>query len=178
MSHKTNKGAGKTTKKNGSIYITLNKLVDMFYVSRFNRDNLHDPAEGEDIDNSYKYRIYNKKDVKEMLAIFAEFFGWAINEKNISKLYITKDITLYRESVPPKIKYATKMDEVFKHGEVKAGDYYLTPGKYMWRLWIEGDTLDRMRELQESDSEFIRIKEELTPEMEEKNKNAKSKDTD
>lgn len=177
MSNNSTKGYGKVTRKNGSQYITLNKLVDMFYTSRFNRDNMHDVAEGEDIDNSIKHRIYNKKDVKEMLAIFAEFFEWAINSKNISKLYITKNITLYRESVPPKIKYATKMDEVFKHGEVKAGDYYITPGKYLWRLWVEGEALDEMRKLQDTDSEFIRIKEELTPEMEEKNKNVRAKDS-
>ena len=174
---KNKKGYGKTTKKNGSSYVTLNQMADMFYVSRFNRDNLHDPAEGEDINDSRKYRIYNKKDVKELLAVFAEFFQWVINEKNISKIYFSKDITMVRESTPPKIKYATGMDEVYLPGECKAGEYYITTGRYVWRFWVEGETFQKMRELWKNDSEFLRIKEELTPVMEEKNRNVKAKDS-
>lgn len=170
-----NKPEGKTSKKNGSKYITLSKLVDMFYVSHFNRDNLHDLLDGEEYDNSRKYRLYNKVDVKELVDLFLEFFEWAINAKNISKIYLTRDITLIRESTLPRIKYATEMDVACTPDDCKVGEYYITRGKYMWRLWIEGDTFQKMKELWQKDPEFINKREELTPELEEKNKNAKSK---
>ena len=174
---KENKTEGKFSKKNGSRFITLSQLVDMFYVSRFNRDNLHDLVEGEDIDNSRKYRIFNKADVKELMEVFCDFFEWVINAKNIGKIYITKDISLVRESTLPRLKYATGMDEVYLPNECKAGEYYITHGRYMWRLWIEGDTFQKMKELWMKDPEFLKTREELTPEMEERNKNAKSKNT-
>lgn len=167
---------GRENPKNGSKYITLIQLIDMFYVSHFNRDNMHDLAEGEDIDDSHLYRIYNKSDVKELMALFFQFFEWAINEKNIGKVYLTKDITLVRESTLPRVKYATVIDEQHLPGECKAGEYYITRGRYVWRLWIDGETFSKMKELQSRDPEFAKLREDLIPEMEEKNKNAKHKD--
>ena len=149
----------------------------MFYTSRFNRDNLHDPAEGEDIDNSYKYRIYNKSDIKELMTHFLPFFEWAINAKNLSRIYLTDDITLIREATPPRIKYATTMDEKYAPGQCKAGEYYITNGRYSWKMWVEGETFERMRDLWMEDPEYTEIRDKLIPEMEEKNKNAKSKHT-
>lgn len=171
------KPEGKFSKKNGSRYVTLSQLVDMFYVSRFNRDNLHGLDEGEDIDNSRKHRVYNKSDVKELMIVFMEFFEWVVNEKNLGKIYLSDNVTLVRESTPPRIKYATKMDELCKpEGGCKAGEYYVTCGRYVWQMWLEGDAFKKMKELWMKDPEFTDIREKLIPEMEEKNKNAKSKD--
>lgn len=153
--------------------VTMGKLVDMYFVSRFNRDNLHDPAEGEDIDNSRLHRIYNKKDIKELMSSFCEFFEWVINEKDISKIYISKNMSLIRESSPPRLKYATKFDEICTNNQCKAGEYYITNGRYNWKLWVEGETFEKMKNLWMRDPEFIRMREELVPEMEEKNKNAR-----
>lgn len=170
-----NKVKGTINKKNGSMYVTRNHLVDMFYVSRFNRDNLHDLVEGEDIDNSRHYRLYNKSDVKELMSLFFSFFEWVINAKNLSKIYLTDDITLIRESTLPRVKYATMVDEQHMPDECRAGEYYITRGRYIWRLWIEGETFQKMKELYSVDPEFIKLREDLIPEMEEKNKNAKQK---
>lgn len=169
-----NKPAGKVCKKNGSVYITLNTLIDMFYVSRFNRDPMHDPGEGEDIDNSYKHRIYNKGDLKELMVLFMSFFEKAINDRNIGKIYLTKDITLIRESSLPRIKYANTMDEMYQPN-CKAGEYYITQGRYVWHMWLEGETFEKMREISSNDPEFVKKRQELIPVLEEKNKNAKSK---
>lgn len=173
---KQNKGW--TNAKNGSIYITLNQLVDMFYVSRFNRDNMHDVAEGEDIDNSRQHRVYNKSDVKELLSLFSEFFCWAINEKNISKIRVCDKLSMVRESSLPKLKYATAFDELCSPGQCKAGEYYITNGRYSWTLWFDGDTFQKMKDLWMNDPEFLAKKEELKPQMEEKNKNAKEGNKD
>ena len=169
---------GNRSQKNGSLFLTTKQLTNMFYKSRFNRDNLHDLVPGEDIDDSYHYRIYNKTDLIELMALFCEFFEWAINAKNISKVYVTKDLTLERETVLPRVKYATPVDEQHTHGECKAGEYYVTPGRYMWKLWVDGDTFQKMKALQKKDPEILKIREQLIPEMEEKNRNAKRKDKD
>lgn len=162
-------------KKNGSIMLSLNQLVDLFYVSRFNRDNLHSLEDGEDIDDSRKHRIYNKSSVKELMALFVDFFEWVINAKNISKVRITNDITLIRESTLPKIRRANAFEEkAIKNGS-KAGEYYITHGKYIWRLWIDGETYKKMSELRINDPEFIAEIEKLTPVMEEKNKDVRAK---
>lgn len=172
---KVDEKEGRRNKKNGSRYVTLSQLVDMFYVSRFNRDNLHGLDEGEDIDNSRKHRIYNKSDVKELMEIFFEFFEWAVNEKNIGKIYMTKNISFIRNSIMPRLKYATKMDEICLYGGgCKAGEYYITNGRYTWQMYVEGDMYQKMKELWEKDPEFVQKKKELIPELEEKNKNAKS----
>lgn len=164
----------KKNPKNGSIYISMNHLVDMFYTSRFNRDNMHDLAEGEDIDNSTKHRIYNKGDVKELMSLFGEFFEWAINAKDLGRIYLSKDTMLVRETVLPRVKYATVMDEYHLPGECKAGEYYITPGRYTWKLWVTGEPFKEMKNLWLRDPEILKRKEELIPEMEEKNAKKKS----
>ena len=164
-----------TQDKSGGLYVTLNQLVKMFYVSRFNRDNMHDPAENEDIDNSRKYRIYNLVDVKELLNVFIEFCEWAFNEKNISRLYLSPNLTLNRESLGPKLKYATGLEEMYTNMGYKNGEYYITDGKYNWVLNVKGEPYTKMKELWLKDPVFAQKKEELRPIMEEKN--AKSKDS-
>lgn len=166
---------GKRNPNSGARYVTLNQLVDMFYVSRFNRDNMHDLAEGENIDDSHKYRLYAKKDLKELIPLFVDFFQWVINEKNLGRIYLTDDIKLIRESTMPRLKYATGFDEQYDPTQCKAGEWYVTNGRYVWRLWIEGDTFKKMKELWMKDPEFIKKRAELRPEMEERNRNAKSR---
>lgn len=158
--------------------MTVNMLVDMFYTSRFNRDNKHDPAEGEDINNSRKYRLYNKKDVKELLALFCEFFQEALVEENLGKVYITDDLTLVRDATMPRPKYATTFDENYNPELCKAGEWYVTTGRYNWKLYVDGDTFKKLRQLWLKDPVLIEKREELKPVVEEKNKNAKSKNKD
>lgn len=166
-----------TSKKNGSKYLSLSQIVDGFYPSRFNRDNLCDPDKGEDIDNSIKHRLYNKKDVKELMGLLAQYFEWAINTKNISRVYLTDNIMLIRDSKLPRIKYATDIDvKCLGEDKCKPGEYYITDGNYAWSMWLTGDAYKAMQALRDSDPEFIQVKKELQPLLEEKNKNAKSKD--
>lgn len=166
----------KTNKKNGSQYWTLNNLVDKFYTSKFNRDNMHDPAPGEDINDSRLYRIYNKSDVKDLIHLLADYFEWAIGEENVSKLYITDNITLERETRLPTVRRANIVDELrsperVKTGEIKAGKLYVTRGKYAWVMNLTGGTFQKMRELQYKDPEFIEKYEELQKSVDERNKN-------
>ena len=161
-------------RKEGQYYLTLGQFVDFFYTSRFNRDNLHGLAEGEDIDNSIKHRIYNKKDVKELLEVIGEFLEWLIIEKNVARIRISKDITIMRETTLPRIKYATGLDERYTSNECKEGEYYITNGRYNWTLRIEGETFEKMRDKWKNDPNLVKIKEDLVPELEEKNRNARA----
>lgn len=165
-----------TNKRNGSKEWTIGQLVDRFYTSRFNRDNLFDPKPGEDIENSIKHRLYNKSDVKELMKVFAEFFIWAINAENIGKIYLSKEVVLVRESKLPRLKKANNIDAQYLGDKVEPGKYYITDGRYAWLLWLTGDTFKKMQELRALDPEFIAAKEQLLPEMEERNKNANKKD--
>lgn len=162
-------------KKNGSKLWGINQLVDRFHKSSYNRDNSYALEPGEDINNSSRHRLYNKGDVKELLKIFAEFFQWIINEDNVSKIYITKDITLIRESKLPRIKMATCVDVQRFGDKVEDGKYYITDGKYAWSMWLTGDAFKAMQKLRDSDPEFINQKKELQPVVEEKNKHVKPK---
>ena len=164
--------------QNGSKYVTLRQLVKKFYVSRFNRDNMHDPAEGEDINNSRKYRIYNMCDVQELLETFISYCEWAVNEENISRINLSTNLILIRESVDPKLKYVTALDSMYTRKDCEKGQYYITDGRYDWTLCVKGEPLTKMKELWMKDPTFIKKKEELKPIMEERNKNAKSKHTD
>lgn len=163
----------KTNKNNGSRYFTLNSLVDRFYTSRFNRDNKHGLSEGEDIDNSKIHRIYNKGDVKDLLHSFFDFFEWVINAENISKVYLTRNLLLERESKMPTVRRANIVDELRSPNRAKAGELYVTRGKYIWTLWLSGDAYEKMRELQHKDPEYMAKYAELQKSVDERNANDK-----
>lgn len=171
----TKKEVGRVNKKNDSLRVTIPQLVDMFYRSRFNRDPLHGVATGEDIDNSTRHRIYNKKDINELMKLFAEFFEWVINAKNISKIYCTQNMHLDREPKYPMVKYATGLDERYTNNECTAGEYYITNGRYNWRLWLTGEPFEEMKKLWLNDPEFQQMKIDLIPLLEEKNKNVRER---
>lgn len=177
---------GLTTRKN-SKFVTVNMLVDMFYTSRFNRDNMHDLAEGEDINNSRKHRLYNKKDIKELLSHFCEFFQDALISENLGKVYVSEDLTLVRDATMPRVKYANSFDENYNPDICKAGEWYVTTGRYNWKLYVDGETFKQLRQLWRKDPVLMEKREELRPIVEEKNaklkaegknKNAESKDKD
>ena len=155
---------------NGAKKWTLNSLVDRFYTSRFNRDNLHDPAEGEDIDNSRLYRLYNKSDVKELMHIFFEYFEWVVSEENLCKVYLTKNMSFIRETRLPTVKRANIVDEIRSPNRAKAGELYVTRGKYLWTIYFSGEPHEKQRELQFSDPEFIAKYEELQKKVDERKK--------
>lgn len=158
-----------TNKDNGSEYWTLNKLVQRFYTSRFNRDPYHEPTEGEDIDNSKRYRMYGKEDVRELLELFFQYFQWVIVEENVSRVYLSEDISLIRESILPRVKPATQVDAICAGGDVKIGDYYVTPGKYTWKMWVQGDTFKKLKELSTNDPQMVKLRKELALTAKEKN---------
>lgn len=162
---------GKISKKNGSKYWTLNRLVDRFYYSRFNRDNLHDPAEGEDINNSRSHRLFNKTDIKELLHLFFDYMEWAIPEENLSRIYLTDNMMLERTSRLPTVRRANIVDEIKTKGEKKSGELYVTYGRYIWTVEMTGDLWERQREVQAKDPEFIAKREELQKSVEERNRN-------
>ena len=159
--------------KSGASKVTINWLVDRFYTSRFNRDNMNSLSPGEDINNSRKHRLYNKKDIKDVISLFAEFFAWVITEENICNVSIVSGLNLIRDSQIPRIRKATKVDKRMMNtvGEdVTPGKYYVTRGRYSWRMWLSGDMYKNMMRLWEKDSERIEAIERLVPEMEEKNR--------
>lgn len=160
----------KYSNKNGSQYLTIGEMGDLFYRSKFNHDPLCDFEEGEDPDNSTKHRLYNKKDVIAVMKAFFEFFGWAIADKNISRVYLANGLTLIRESRLPVLRKANLADVKRKNGSVELGEYYITQGKYSWKLWTEGEIMDRLKELQKTDPEFIAAREKKQIEIEERNK--------
>lgn len=162
---------GKISKKNGSKYWTLNRMVDRFYYSRFNRDNLHDPAEGEDIDNSRTHRLFNKTDIKELLHLFFDYMEWVIPEENVSKIYFTENMMLNRSSRLPTIRRSNIVDQIKTKGQRKIGELYVTNGRYVWTMEMTGSLWERHRDVQAKDPEFIAKREELQKIVEERNRN-------
>ena len=92
-----------SNEKDGSLYLSVKQLASLFFRSRFNRDNLNDLMKDEDIDDSSHSRIYNKKDIEELSALYAEFFEWVINAKNVSRIYITPNVVLKRTKKLPRL---------------------------------------------------------------------------
>ena len=162
---------GKISKKNGSKYWTLNRMVDRFYCSRFNRDNLHGLAEGEDIDNSRSHRLFNKADIKELLHLFFDFMEWVIPEENLSKIYLTDNMMLNRSSKLPTVRRSNIVDQIKTKGLRPIGELYVTNGRYIWTLEMTGSLWERHREVQAKDPEFIAKREELQKSVEERNRN-------
>lgn len=165
----------KINKKDGSCYVTLHQLAVLFYRSRFNRDNLCDLEEGEDIDDSGLHRIFLKRDIEELFDKFGDFFEWAINAKNMSRIVLTPNVKLIREKKLPRLKLANMFDQVRLPGVAENGKYYITKAKYNWILELTGDAQDKMIEVKEKDPEVIAMRESLLPEMEEKNRNVGKK---
>lgn len=159
-----------TNKENGSQYWTLNYLGHRFYYSKFNRDNLHDLKEGEDINYSRMYRLYNKTDIKELLHHLADYLEWALVEENLGKIYITDNIELVRKPVLPYVRRANQIEEIVTKGGRKAGICYLNSGKYTYQLTVAGDLEEKLADLAEKDPQFIKKKEELQSVLEERNK--------
>lgn len=165
----------KLDKKNGSTFWTLKELVGRFYKSRFNRDNMHDPKENENIDNSMYYRLYTKGDILEIVQNFAQFLEWVIIEENIGRIYLTDNIKIKRESKMPNIRRANIIDQIKTKGRATIGEQYVTHGRYDWVLEITGDPWYQLRQIQEKDPEFIAKREELQKVVEERNRNEKAK---
>lgn len=164
-------------KKDGSKSLTIKQLVARFYTSKFNRDNLHDPAPNEDINNSMKYRLYNKTDVLELMRIFIDFLEYTFVTDNISKIMLSKDLAMRRETKMPRIKRANKCDITNRKIDdgLKEGELYLTRGKYVWYLDFGGELLESLRKLRDVDPVIIDKKKELQKEIEERNKLEKCK---
>lgn len=153
-------------KVNGSIYVGMKELAEFFYKSRFNRDPLCDPDEGEDIDDSNKHRIYTKSDLIDVITRFGEFFEWAINAKNISRIRFTQDVILVRETRLPWLKKANGFDQVMLPGIAESGKYYLTKAKYLWKLEVNGKAREVMIKLKDRDPEIVAVENELRPQLE------------
>ena len=155
---------------------TLNKFINGFYRSRYNRDNMHDLAEGEDENDSKMYRIYNKGDLKDVAEAFLQYLEWLIIDSGIgvNRIYLATGISLRRETRLPHINRANEVDIMKRKGDdgVKVGDYYITKGKYTWYLDITGEPFKRMKESQKYDPAFIAKVAELQPIVDERNANA------
>lgn len=164
-----------SNEKDGSLYLSVKQLASLFFRSRFNRDNLNDLMKDEDIDDSSHSRIYNKKDIEELSALYAEFFEWVINAKNVSRIYITPNVVLKRTKKLPRLKLANMFDQVRLPGIATAGEYYITKAKYYWEMELTGDAQKKMIEVKEKDPEVIAAREELKPQLEEKNSQCKKK---
>lgn len=162
-------------RKNGSINISGKQLAYMFYRSKFNRDNLCGTEDGEDINDSCKHRLYTNEDLKEIMILFFDFLAWALTTKNLGRINITNDMSLIRMDTEPRVKYATTFDEnVVKNGS-KAGEYYITPGRYEWKIWFKDQAFEDLKNLWMNDPYFVKKREDLIPEMEEKNRNVREK---
>lgn len=163
-----------TNEANGSHYWNLNQLAHRFYYSRFNRDNMHDPKEGEDINNSRMYRLYNKSDIKELLHSFAEFLEWVIPEENLGKIYLTDNMVLVRRTQYPYIKRANDVIAAATQRGGRepmiSGRSYIFSGKYVWNLDMSGELAEKMEEVMSKDPQFMAFKEKLQKELEERNK--------
>lgn len=158
-------------KKNGAAHWSLARLVDRFYYSRFNRDNLCGLSEGEDIDNSRQHRLYNKADLEEVFKLFFEYLEWAIIEENLGKIRLTNNMDITRTSSKPKLKRANIVDQIKTKDRVKDREYYVTPGKYKYELNLNGEAWERIKALREKDPELTEIKKNLQKEADERNKN-------
>lgn len=113
--------------------LSFNQFVDKFYRSKFNRDDREDLREGEDINNSSKYRLYSKDDVIELLTMLEKYLEWFLVNEDYDYIYLSKNLVLYRDLDFPRIKKANIYDvNICAKDDVKEGDFYVTHGRYNW----------------------------------------------
>ena len=160
--------------RNGSDCLTINEVINLFYRSRYNHDPLCDFEEDEDIDDSTRHRLYNKRDIADIMKLFWKFFEELITSNNISKVYLTDKIKFTREIKLPKLKPANFVDSLRKYGSVEEGETYITRGKYSWLLWMDMDLMDKLHDMLVKDPEYIAAYEQKKKELEERKKNAEN----
>ena len=147
-------------------HYTINQLISRMYTSRFNRDMEVPLFKDEEFDNSKKSRIYNKKDMLDLIKLFFDFFEWVIVEDNVDYVRLSKNLYLRREPKMPKLKKANIVDKIMLGDEVEVGKYYATKGRYSWKMWTENEVFKSMQRLWEGDPERQRNLQELEVEVE------------
>ena len=150
---------------------TLNQLVDRFFKSKYNRDPYYPVEESEDINKSTKHRLFNKKAIKELMPLFAEFLEWVLIEDNVSHITVSSNISLVRDCILPMPKVANVVDARILGDRVEVGKYYATRGRYVWKMWITKDLYEKSMELWELDPARIKRAEELVDDIKKRNEN-------
>ena len=164
--------------RGGYKHYTLKQIVRRFYYSRFNRDPYEPAVNGEDIDNSRKFRLYNKQDIEEVIKLFVDFLEWALAEDNIEDINLSTNLSLYRDVELPKIKFANEMDRRIKKNIPDGDNYYITSGRYIYRLRYTNEVKDRLHEKWLADPRYLNKVLELEPLCKQKNEEAKKQNED
>lgn len=160
--------------QNGYKQYTFKQIIQKFCYSRFNRDPYVPTAPGEDINNSRRYRLYNKADVMELFSLFVEFLEDLLKTESVEDISISSNLTLYREVELPKIKSVSSMDRKLKPDIPEGDTYYITCGRYEYKLRYSGEVKEKLYEKWEEDPRRKKRVEELLPELEQKNKGVKN----
>lgn len=152
---------------------TMKQLASKFFSSRFNRDPYVPVDEDEDINNSRRYRLYNKDDIIELTRLFVEFFEELICTENIENINFSKNIVLYRDARLPLLKNVTAMDRKVSPDIPEGDEFYISRGRYTYHINYRNEVRDGLDKLWESDPRRKRRLEELIPECKKRNEEVK-----
>lgn len=149
---------------------TLKQLASKFYSSRFNRDPYVPVDEDEDINNSRRYRLYNKDDILELSRLFMEFFEELICSENVERVNFSKNFILFRDARLPMIKNVTAMDRAMSPNIPESDKFYISRGRYAYHVDYRNEVREGLDKLWEDDPRRKRRIDELTPECKKRNK--------
>lgn len=152
---------------------TLKKLLSKFYASRFNRDPYVPADKDEDINDSRRYRLYNKTDIFEIFDQFLKFFEELISTENIEDISFGKNLKLYRDVELPKLKNVTSMDRKFNSSIPEGDAFYVSRGRYVYKMKYLNEVKEGIDNMWNDDPRKKRRIEELIPRCEELNRKAK-----
>ena len=152
---------------------TMKQIASKFYSSRFNRDPYVPVDEDEDVNNSRRYRLYNKDDIIELTRLFVEFFEDLISSENVESIHFSKNIVLLRDAKLPVLKNVTAMDRKMSPHIPKGDNFYVSRGRYVYQMDYRNEVRDGLDDLWEDDPRRKRRLEELMPECEKRNKEVK-----
>ena len=151
--------------------LSLNQFIEKFYRSKFNRDDREELCEGEDINNSSKYRIFARADVVELVSMLEEYLEWFLVNENYDYIYLSSNLVLYRDLDFPRIKKANIYDvNICAQEGVKEGDFYVTHGKYNWMLLPANEIKTSLFKAVEKDVRRNIVADDLRKVAEERNK--------
>lgn len=158
------------------VCIGTKNFLTKFYRSDFNRDEEYvGESFASDGKINPKSRRYSLEDIYDVGLLLAQYFEYALVEENIEDLYVTKNLTIFRDPRLPKIRKVSSLD--IKYGNTYDGNKYkLTSGRYWYKIRYKGELEKGLNELWKKDPRYLKKIEELQPELDRRNREAKNND--
>lgn len=147
--------------------MTLLQLANGLYRSKYNRNMDYPVAANEDVNNSAAHRLYAKDDVVELVKMLGYYLDYALIAEDIETLCLTDNIIIERYAVKPRVRKATGVDVMFNNSLTK-GQYYMSNGRYKFKMKLRNALLLEMQEFWQSCQECADLKAEQGKILEQK----------